>query len=364
MARLADKAIIRLLIPSPTTLGSLQASCSHVMHYATSATSAVTVATSETNQTQDATKIDWTQHVQPVFSARPAYLSSSYHVYLQSKEAHERRQLLGHSIKASSSLAYDIDGLDDVQIEQIVRYRIKQLKAWCGELSSLNSPSYLPPCEDKSLLFGYYQLLEQNAKGLDRDSEEFSEVYAGKEDAWNYWLRRFGEKYSGTPSLQKLEVVYSKADAQQVLSEAKEVLTKTRKDAILPVPLPPSELATSGFRKTSRAQVHITPGSGRISVNGLPYDKYFQDYNVRALLLQPFFVTNRVGQFDVEATVQGGGLSGQAQAIRHGISKALVVYNPLLTKDLRKLIKRDDRIVERKKPGRRKARRGFQWVKR
>lgn len=308
---------------------------------------------------------DWTEYVHETFSIRPTYLSPCFAAYLQSKEAHERRQLLGHCIRTSSLLAYDIDGLDDTQVEQITRHRIKQLKAWCGEMTQLNTDAYLPACDDRRLMFGYFHLLEEVAQKADRDSADFHELYKGKADAWEYWLSKFAKRYEGTPSMERLEVVYSKADRQDVLSEAKEVFQKAQlRDSALPSPTLLTDLSTSGFRKTSRAQVQLKPGLGSILVNGLPFDKYFKDVNVRAYVLQPFFVTNRVGQFSVEATVRGGGQSGQAQAVRHGIAKALVVYNPLLTKSLTKLIKRDVRVVERKHHGRRKARRGFQWVKR
>ena len=122
----------------------------------------------------------------------------------------------------------------------------------------------------------------------------------------------------------------------------------------------------TGRRKESVARVWIKPGSGKITVNGRDEKTYFARPVLRMMLAQPFQVTNREGQFDVVVAVQGSGLSGQAGAVRHGISKALTYYEP----GLRSLLKphgfltRDSRVVERKKYGRAKARRSFQFSKR
>ena len=122
----------------------------------------------------------------------------------------------------------------------------------------------------------------------------------------------------------------------------------------------------TGRRKESVARVWLKPGSGKITVNGRDEKTYFARPVLRMILRQPLIVTNRDGQFDVIVTVNGGGLSGQAGAVRHGISRALVHYEP----DLRAALKpggfltRDPRAVERKKYGRPKARRSFQFSKR
>jgi len=122
----------------------------------------------------------------------------------------------------------------------------------------------------------------------------------------------------------------------------------------------------TGKRKDAVARVWLTPGAGRIVVN----DKVFTDYFARPVLQmivqQPIIAAARTGQFDVHATVSGGGLSGQAGALRHGISKALTYYEPDLRAILKKggFLTRDSRVVERKKYGRAKARRSFQFSKR
>ncbi|MFN7000389.1 30S ribosomal protein S9 [Elioraea tepidiphila] len=122
----------------------------------------------------------------------------------------------------------------------------------------------------------------------------------------------------------------------------------------------------TGRRKDAVARVWVKPGSGKYEINGRTAEQYFARPVLRMLIAQPFLVADRYNQFDVYCTVVGGGLSGQAGAVRHGISRALVNYEP----DLRKILKsagfltRDPRVVERKKYGRAKARRSFQFSKR
>ena len=121
-----------------------------------------------------------------------------------------------------------------------------------------------------------------------------------------------------------------------------------------------------GRRKSAVARVRIAPGSGKITVNERELDVYFARPVLRMLIQQPLVATNRNGQYDVICTVSGGGLSGQAGAVRHGISKALTNFEPDLRGVLKKggFLTRDSRVVERKKYGRAKARRSFQFSKR
>ncbi|MCF3932363.1 30S ribosomal protein S9 [Acuticoccus sp. M5D2P5] len=122
----------------------------------------------------------------------------------------------------------------------------------------------------------------------------------------------------------------------------------------------------TGKRKDAVARVWVKPGTGRITVNKKPYEEYFARPVLQMVIRQPMLVASREGQFDVICTVSGGGLSGQAGAVRHGISKALTHYEPELRSILKRVgfLTRDSRVVERKKYGRRKARRSFQFSKR
>jgi small subunit ribosomal protein S9 len=122
----------------------------------------------------------------------------------------------------------------------------------------------------------------------------------------------------------------------------------------------------TGKRKNAVARVWLKPGSGKILINEKTIDAYFARPVLRMLIQQPFAVSNRAGQYDVNCTVSGGGLSGQAGALRHGISRALTFYEPDLRGVLKKggFMTRDSRVVERKKYGRKKARRSFQFSKR
>ncbi len=122
----------------------------------------------------------------------------------------------------------------------------------------------------------------------------------------------------------------------------------------------------TGKRKDAVARVWIKPGSGKTVVNGRELDVYFARPVLRMILQQPLVIANRVGQYDIMVSVAGGGLSGQAGAVRHGLAKALTNFEPELRPALKRegFLTRDSRVVERKKYGRRKARRSFQFSKR
>ena len=165
------------------------------------------------------------------------------------------------------------------------------------------------------------------------------------------------------------------ADEQQSLSEQLSAVTGAEAaaavvaEAVLPAEPQKDEYGrayATGRRKNAVARVWIKPGSGKVTVNGKELDVYFGRPVLRMILNQPFEQTDRVDQFDVSCTVKGGGLSGQAGALRHGISRALVNFEPTLRPALKSagFLTRDDRKVERKKYGRAKARRSFQFSKR
>ncbi|MFC0589842.1 30S ribosomal protein S9 [Novosphingobium aquiterrae] len=122
----------------------------------------------------------------------------------------------------------------------------------------------------------------------------------------------------------------------------------------------------TGRRKDAVARVWIKPGSGKITVNGRDQDVYFARPTLRLVIDQPFQIADRAGQYDVIATVKGGGLSGQAGAVKHGIATALTKFEPALRSVVKAagFLTRDSRVVERKKYGKAKARKSFQFSKR
>lgn len=164
-----------------------------------------------------------------------------------------------------------------------------------------------------------------------------------------------------------------------MVTKAKTTEKKTEKPAKAAAPVAKAEVKKApkadsnilrtygtGRRKDAVARVWITRGSGKITVNGKEFAEYFARPVLRMIINQPFAALNRAGNFDVHCTVKGGGLSGQAGAVRLGISRALDVYDTEYHKVLRVggFLTRDARVVERKKYGRKKARRSFQFSKR
>ncbi len=158
----------------------------------------------------------------------------------------------------------------------------------------------------------------------------------------------------------------------QTLTDLKDLRAATQPIAVPAAALPEPKIDkqgrayATGKRKNAVARVWIKPGSGRMTVNGRDIAVYFARPVLRMLLSQPFAVCNRLNQYDVSCSVTGGGLSGQAGAVRHGISRALTHFEPGLRVALKKggFLTRDSRVVERKKYGKRKARRSFQFSKR
>ncbi|WP_426229969.1 30S ribosomal protein S9 [Pararhizobium sp. DWP3-4] len=154
------------------------------------------------------------------------------------------------------------------------------------------------------------------------------------------------------------------------LSSLKDLGTATEATASAPVHVRKVDAQgrsyATGKRKNAVARVWVKPGSGKITVNGKEFAHYFARPVLQMILRQPIFAAARDGQFDIDATVAGGGLSGQAGAVRHGISKALTYFEPGLRTVLKKggFLTRDSRVVERKKYGKAKARRSFQFSKR
>jgi small subunit ribosomal protein S9 len=171
------------------------------------------------------------------------------------------------------------------------------------------------------------------------------------------------------------------APAAETAEASAPAATEAAAEAAAPAPVEPQAPTTplreqqldkqgrayaTGRRKDAVARVWLKPGSGKITVNGRDQTVYFARPTLRLVINQPFGVASREGQYDVVATVSGGGLSGQAGAVKHGISQALTRYEPALRTTIKQagFLTRDSRVVERKKYGRAKARRSFQFSKR
>ncbi len=171
-------------------------------------------------------------------------------------------------------------------------------------------------------------------------------------------------------SLEELGAAVKSAGAEAAVAENTAAAVETSEENAAPLyERKVDDLGRSyatGKRKDAVARVWIKPGTGKIIINKREYESYFARPVLQMMLLQPLVAADRMGQFDVIATVKGGGLSGQAGAVRHGISKALTYYEPELRAVLKKggYLTRDSRVVERKKYGRAKARRSFQFSKR
>ena len=159
--------------------------------------------------------------------------------------------------------------------------------------------------------------------------------------------------------IKSLDELKSVVSGEEVAVEAAATPREPKRDSL-------GRSYATGKRKDAVARVWIKPGSGRVMVNGREMSVYFARPVLQMVLRQPFEIASVTGQFDVMATVKGGGLSGQAVAVKHGISKALQLYEPSLRGVLKAagFLTRDSRVVERKKYGRRKARLSFQFSKR
>ena len=164
-------------------------------------------------------------------------------------------------------------------------------------------------------------------------------------------------------------MIREKINLEDLKSAVTEVTAPNKEKTSTPVEPqidPQGRAYATGKRKNAIARVWIKPGMGKLIVNGRTGDQYFARPVLRMLIDQPFKAANRLKQYDIWCTVLGGGLSGQAGAVRHGISKALVNFEPSLRSPLKQggFLTRDSRVVERKKYGQAKARKRFQFSKR
>ena len=204
-------------------------------------------------------------------------------------------------------------------------------------------------------------------KAEDFGAEEIKAEETGAAD------KKAEEPKAKKPKAEELGAEEPKASGPKTLSDLKDlaVVAETMAPVEAKTPREPhidakGRAYSTGKRKNAIARVWVQPGPGKITVNGRDSETYFARPVLRMIINQPFAAAEREGQYDVMCTVTGGGLSGQAGAVRHGISRALTEFEPLLRPILKKggFLTRDARVVERKKYGRRKARRSFQFSKR
>jgi len=173
-------------------------------------------------------------------------------------------------------------------------------------------------------------------------------------------------KASALPSLEAILASADEEAAAEKLAREKERAEAELASIRVPIRDSAGRSYGTGKRKSAIARVWLAPGTGEHKINGKPYDEYFPSPKSRANMVAPFFVSDTLGLFSAVATVRGGGMSGQVQAVRHGISVALQNYDPVFRASLKAagFLTRDPRVVERKKPGKAKARKSFAWVKR
>ena len=167
-----------------------------------------------------------------------------------------------------------------------------------------------------------------------------------------------------TENLENTEVTPFTEGDREIAYRTDSTPTVAAGDSKRPAMIAPG--AATGRRKDAVARVWLKPGSGKITINGRDQEIYFARPTLRLVINQVFGITEREGQYDVVCTVKGGGLSGQAGAVKHGISQAITKYEPALRAPVKAagFLTRDSRVVERKKYGRAKARRSFQFSKR
>lgn len=328
-----------------------------------------------------------------VFSIRPSFLSPLYHTWRRGEDEQQRRNLLLQLLHAQKYLAKSMSGQDDEQLARAVQARASNIHALAADLrQSRPLGGILPPCTKRSQAIGWFAALE-GFTTQDVTAMAFQRMQAGELSPWEHYRRHFVARYEGVPGLQPLDVIYGKPDPDELLRQLQASAAKGQA-----VAAPGGRAAARAYidtggkahaigkRKSSHAHVCVAPaaqaptarpagsggegglagsgGSARITVNGVSLESYFPDPAVRALALQPLLLTRTAGHYAIDARLRSGGRSGQAQAMATGVARALCLFQPWLRPALKSLVVWDGRVVERKKPARKKARRGFQWVKR
>lgn len=321
---------------------------------------------------------------------RPSFLSPLFTVWQRNRDEEQRGRLLLRLLAAHRALADSISGQDGEQVLRAAQARVARIKELAADVGALmrdgdgpapggggavHASSSPPPsrCDDRALLLGFYSLLDRQAEAaVDPAARAFERVQRGEQSPYEHFRQHFLGRYVGAPGLQPLEVVYARPDPDVLLKQLQEQGARAAGAGTGPVHGAHIDAAGAaraiGKRKTSVAHVVAVPRpagrDGRVTINGEPLEAYFPDTGLRAHALRPLLLAGAAGQYDVRAHVRGGGFSGQAQAVGTGVARALCLFDPTLRAALHALTRWDGRVVERKKPARKKARRGFQWVKR
>eukprot|EP00879_Flechtneria_rotunda_P002089 GHRR01002269.1.p1 GENE.GHRR01002269.1~~GHRR01002269.1.p1 ORF type:complete len:394 (+),score=108.57 GHRR01002269.1:225-1406(+) len=306
------------------------------------------------------------------FSVRPSVLSPLHAIHKEQEEAqlrlHFLRQVISAHMKLSEQLHPDeLKACEDAAdpVAAALATRKERLKAAKDSFLALRNQSIVP-CNDPQAMKSYYTVLETVLLRKDPDARVFRKVLEGDRSVWDYWFKHFVPQYAALPGLGSIEKIYNQPSEEVLLKHMAQSSAAVAKPAPQPIVDKLGRARARGARKTSTAQVLLGPGQGRNSVNGKPLDAYFGDLLMRSHALKPLMLTGLVDKVDVMVQVHGGGVSGQAQATSHGIAKALRRLDPCLKLVLKPagLLKRDPRMVERKKPGKAKARKSFPYVKR
>lgn len=302
-------------------------------------------------------------HLYEVFTIEPSVLSPLYAFDLEGRQLIARKEFIKDSITAQLRMSESITA-DDTTVVKQYKQKLRKLEDLHKLLHDVLQHRPVEPCRSRDKMHKYFQYLELRSINSVQPSL-FQEVMDKRRDALQHWSQEFADVYKFAPRMPNLLEIYSKHHAEQP-SARTHVRKYNARMATLATVDNVGIVHAVGKRKTSVAAVCLQPGKGRIVVNGIPVDAYFVDVSIRGHVFQPFFVTNSSGQYNVSATVYGGGYSGQAQALRHGIAKALSVDDArhITALNAAGLLARDPRAVERKKFGKAKARKSFTWVKR
>ncbi|GIL54132.1 hypothetical protein Vafri_9676 [Volvox africanus] len=327
-------------------------------------------------------------HLPLLFSLRPSVLSPLYSTWDHTRKMVHRREQLTALLKSHVLLSGSFHAKNDSDLARKVRNRVHQIHQVSVMLGQMLDDSAqmatVPRCPSPAHAAAYCAMLEELTLARDIASHDFARVQRGEASPWKHYAQHFLEPYQHAPKLESLEAIFSKPDpatlVRQLYSPAaapsqagrgEEAAAAAGATTAAPTQFrvgPHIDLEgvthTAGKRKTSSATLDLVPGSGQITVNGLPIASYFREPGFRQHALQPLILTGSEAKYDITVRVRGGGLSGQAQAIRTAMARALCVHQPSLTGELEEFTRWDGRVVERKKPGRAKARRGFTWVKR